>query len=282
MRVLEPSGDVVTLEDGEETRVQKRVHLYVGHRCDGTGMLLVTTRRVVWDPDCQARGLSGFSLFYPAIAMHAVCRDTSDFSQPCIYLQLDPEQNLGELAGVFEQEDASSKRARPESDDPSTEAANAAPMADDEEDSDGGEEEDDDVDQTWQELRLVPATEGGEGNEGANSTGTDAASVPDELDTIYAVSRRIVCGLDRGGLLGRGRACGLALVSAPVGSVRRRSVSVRRSTRIPTTATTRARRTSTARRYSARQRPNSSRCSTATTSFSPKATAATTTPRRTS
>jgi len=186
MRVLEPSGDVVTLEDGEETRVQKRVHLYVGHRCDGTGMLLVTTRRVVWDPDCQARGLSGFSLFYPAIAMHAVCRDTSDFSQPCIYLQLDPEQNLGELAGVFEQEDASSKRARPESDDPSTEAANAAPMADDEEDSDGGEEEDDDVDQTWQELRLVPATEGGEGNVGANSTGTDAASVPDELDTIYA------------------------------------------------------------------------------------------------
>ena len=45
MRVLEPSGDVM-LEDGEETRIQKRVNLYVGHRCDGTGMLLVTTRRV--------------------------------------------------------------------------------------------------------------------------------------------------------------------------------------------------------------------------------------------
>ena len=38
--------------------------------------------------------VQGFSLFFQAIAMHAVSRDTSDFPHACLYVQLDAEHSL--------------------------------------------------------------------------------------------------------------------------------------------------------------------------------------------
>lgn len=52
-------------------------------------------RRIVWIPEGASTEDKGFSLFYPAIAMHAVSRDVSDFHSPCLYLQLDAEQSFG-------------------------------------------------------------------------------------------------------------------------------------------------------------------------------------------
>ena len=59
-------------------------------------------RRVVWLPEGSTTEAKGFSLFYPAIVMHAVSRDVSDFHSPCLYMQLDAEQSFGELASSDE------------------------------------------------------------------------------------------------------------------------------------------------------------------------------------
>jgi len=193
--IVEGVGSDVMLEDGEargrlpnpsrhacptcrlvacqETRLSQRVHLYLGRStsADGTGMLLVTTRRVVWVPEAQARGVSGFSLFYPAILVHAVSHDTSDFSHPCIYMQLDPEQNLGELASAIESAEQAdpraSKRARS-----TEEEQQVTGEGEGEEDDD---EDDEDEDETWQEVRLVPAME----------ADGDGAATDATLDAIY-------------------------------------------------------------------------------------------------
>eukprot|EP00316_Scyphosphaera_apsteinii_P001225 CAMPEP_0119308302 /NCGR_PEP_ID=MMETSP1333-20130426/9926_1 /TAXON_ID=418940 /ORGANISM="Scyphosphaera apsteinii, Strain RCC1455" /LENGTH=308 /DNA_ID=CAMNT_0007312035 /DNA_START=104 /DNA_END=1031 /DNA_ORIENTATION=+ len=193
MRICEPVGSDVMLEDGEEARTRQRVHLYLSDRCSGTGTLLVTTRRVVWVPE-DARGLAGFSLFYPAIAMHAVCRDTSDFSHPCVYLQLDPEQNLGELTTALDFDQHSAKRARGHPIDTTQEGSCDATRTSDsahqsvgdstagteggEEEEEEDEEEDEDA---WQELRLVPVADG----DGTGSTGDEIDTADAALDVIY-------------------------------------------------------------------------------------------------
>ena len=62
-----------------------------------SGDLAITKRRVVFSPspppsaagDAAPVAGSPFSLYYQAIVMHAVSRDTTSFHSPCIYLQLD-------------------------------------------------------------------------------------------------------------------------------------------------------------------------------------------------
>jgi len=168
------ANGVVVLEEGEEVRVRERIHLYISERCDGTGELLVTTRRVVWTPESKARGVSGFSLFYPAIAMHAVCRDTSSFPHACIFMQLDPEQNIGELASAQPRPSVpASKRTR---------TGNGA-AAGEAEGGEEAEEEEEEEEPGWEDLRLVPAGE------------AEAASDnnPDVLDVIYAALCECAC-----------------------------------------------------------------------------------------
>lgn len=57
----------------------------------GKGKVYVTTRRIIWMPSAAGAGSSsgGLALRYPQIVMHAVSNDTSSFSRPCVYLQLD-------------------------------------------------------------------------------------------------------------------------------------------------------------------------------------------------
>lgn len=163
----------LVIEDGEEVRVRERTHLYINERCDGTGELLVTTRRFAWTPEAQARGVSGFSLFYPAIVMHAVCRDTSTFPHPCIFMQLDPEHNLGELASALARpRDPTSKRTR---------TGNGAPAQASEGEEEGEEEEEGEP--SWEDLRFVPA--------GESPVGSD--NTADVLDVIYDAMCECAC-----------------------------------------------------------------------------------------
>ena len=95
----------------------------------------------MWLPSNGQQRVQGFSLFFQAIAMHAVSRDTSDFPHPCLYVQLDPEQNISEVSDALRQGSGpASKRQRHES-------GSAADDLD--------EDEEEDVD--YQEMRLVPA-----------------------------------------------------------------------------------------------------------------------------
>ena len=50
--------------------------------------LAVLRRRVVWVS--SAAGGPALALRYPQIVMHAVSRDPSSYSRPCIYLQVRP------------------------------------------------------------------------------------------------------------------------------------------------------------------------------------------------
>jgi nucleotide-sensitive chloride channel 1A len=170
----EPNAGVV-LEEDEEVRARERTHLYINERCDGTGELLVTTRRLAWTPEAQARGISGFSLFYPAIVMHAVCRDTSTFQHPCIFMQLDPEHNLGELASALAKpRDPASKRTR---------TGNGAPAQASEEEGEEEEGEEEDEEPGWEDLRFVPA--------GESPVGSDNNA--DALDVIYDAMCECAC-----------------------------------------------------------------------------------------
>ena len=73
----------------------------------GAGTLFVTTRRVLWLTLAGGDGAGGYAFAYPAIGLHAVCRDPtgSGFDAPCIYLQVDGDDganNDGEEGGPVE------------------------------------------------------------------------------------------------------------------------------------------------------------------------------------
>ena len=97
------SPDVMLEED--ETQLDARaMRIFCGDPgVEATGTLMITSRRVVWVPSNGQQRVQGFSLFYQAIAMHAVSRDTSDFPHPCLYVQLDAEQNISEVSEALRQ-----------------------------------------------------------------------------------------------------------------------------------------------------------------------------------
>ena len=168
--VIASASDVM-LEEGEECRFSGRVELFVGgvHRGAGAGTLMVTTRRVVWVPEAAAHG---FSLFYPAIVMHAVSRDTEGFPRPCVYLQLDAEQNISEVASLARGDGGrAAKRQKPAAATGGEAAAAAAGGGDDAGDDDDDDDDDDGDDA--EELFLVPCE------------GADAPPPTQALDTIY-------------------------------------------------------------------------------------------------
>jgi len=58
---------------------------------EGEGALFVTSQRVVWLSNVTHE--KGYALAYPYIMLHAISRDiSSGFLHPCIYCQLDSEQ----------------------------------------------------------------------------------------------------------------------------------------------------------------------------------------------
>jgi len=64
---------------------QPSVEVYMNNRSLGMGTLYISEARVSW-VGIQAKG---FSLEYPHIAVHAVCRDLTQFHSECLYLMID-------------------------------------------------------------------------------------------------------------------------------------------------------------------------------------------------
>lgn len=65
--------------------VQEKTEAFVQEKSYGVGTLYIATERLSW---CDSSG-QGFSLEYPSISLHAVCRDTSQFPHECIYCMMD-------------------------------------------------------------------------------------------------------------------------------------------------------------------------------------------------
>jgi hypothetical protein len=69
----------------------ENIRLSIGGDVVGEGILYVTTERIAWlrvSGDVSGSG-TGFTVSYPNIAIHAICRDKDSFPEPCIFCQLD-------------------------------------------------------------------------------------------------------------------------------------------------------------------------------------------------
>jgi len=79
--------------------VQKSTQAFLNERSCGTGTLYIAEEKLSWIDD-QTK--DGFSIEYPSISLHAVCRDTSQFPHECLYcmtefpLEEAPESNEDE------------------------------------------------------------------------------------------------------------------------------------------------------------------------------------------
>lgn len=65
--------------------IQEKTEAFVQDKSYGVGTLYIATDRLSW---CDSSG-QGFSLEYPAISLHAICRDTSQFPHECLYCMLE-------------------------------------------------------------------------------------------------------------------------------------------------------------------------------------------------
>eukprot|EP01031_Cornospumella_fuschlensis_P036826 gene36826-44672_t len=64
----------------------------------GLGTLFITTKRVIWVADIVSNSCD-FDV--PYITMHSVSRDPETYPKPCIYCQLDSEEESDSLAELF-------------------------------------------------------------------------------------------------------------------------------------------------------------------------------------
>lgn len=72
---------------------------------EGQGTLFVTTKHLIW---LNAASTLAYRMDWPYILLHAVCRDPSAFPQPCLYAQLDVEDEEEEAyAGATRQQEPS-------------------------------------------------------------------------------------------------------------------------------------------------------------------------------
>lgn len=71
---------------------QSETSAFVGENEFGLGTLYISESFLIW----ISNDGRGFSLPYPSISMHAISRDTRNFSHPCIYIILDsPDEKIG-------------------------------------------------------------------------------------------------------------------------------------------------------------------------------------------
>jgi len=74
---------------------EPNVSLYFNpNASEGAGTLFVTTKNVIWLSSTDAN--KGYSVDFPFISLHATSRDTTHFSHPCLYCQLDVEEEHNE------------------------------------------------------------------------------------------------------------------------------------------------------------------------------------------
>lgn len=67
-------------------------------KCMGVGELIITTKRVIWIKEANEsagvdeNGCSAFDFDVPYIILHAISRDPESYPVPCLYCQLDKEE----------------------------------------------------------------------------------------------------------------------------------------------------------------------------------------------
>jgi hypothetical protein len=76
---------------------KSNVELHFAEESKGKGTLYITTQNVIWFGTDDTK--LGFSFDYPVLLMHAISRDTTQFSKSCIYCQLN-EEELSEIRFV--------------------------------------------------------------------------------------------------------------------------------------------------------------------------------------
>ena len=142
--LCQQSTDVM-LEEGETATYTGAMRIFIGEPAvEASGTLMITTSRVVWMPSNGQQRVQNFSLSYQAIAMHAVSRDTSDFPHPCLYVQLDAEQNISEVSEALRQGGGPANGVKRQ-------------RGGGEADAPAAEEEDEEEPVDYQEVRLMPA-----------------------------------------------------------------------------------------------------------------------------
>lgn len=85
--------DLATAAAAEEDRLvheQTSTKAFLQDRCLGEGILSIRESHVSWGNG----GANDLHLEYPRIAVHAVCRDTSQFPHECLYLLVSPEAEV--------------------------------------------------------------------------------------------------------------------------------------------------------------------------------------------
>jgi nucleotide-sensitive chloride channel 1A len=106
------------LELDEEVRLQQAgVQLYLtggAEGGEGEGTLVLTTRNVLWLSSTDAA--KGYKVDFPTISLHAISRDPASFPVPCVYCQLDIEEEcmLQQDSGLDEGEEGDEEEGETE------------------------------------------------------------------------------------------------------------------------------------------------------------------------
>ncbi|CAA7035085.1 unnamed protein product [Microthlaspi erraticum] len=97
LRTEDGSGKPVLDEsNGEELKqVQPSVAIVLGNRpVESPGTLYITSRKIIWLSDVDMS--KGYAVDFLSISLHAVSRDPEAYSSPCIYTQIDVEEDEDE------------------------------------------------------------------------------------------------------------------------------------------------------------------------------------------
>ncbi|KAH9678272.1 chloride conductance regulatory protein ICln [Citrus sinensis] len=84
---------ILDTENGEELiRVQPSVSIVVGTRApESPGTLYITSKQVVWLSDVDRA--KGYAVDFLSLSLHAVSRDPEAYPSPCIYTQIETEDD---------------------------------------------------------------------------------------------------------------------------------------------------------------------------------------------
>ncbi|KAE8709683.1 Chloride conductance regulatory protein ICln [Hibiscus syriacus] len=84
---------VLDTDNGEElVHVQPFVSVALGNRApESPGTLYITTRQVVWHSDLDRA--KGYAVDFLSLSLHAISRDPEAYSSPCIYTQIETEDD---------------------------------------------------------------------------------------------------------------------------------------------------------------------------------------------
>ncbi|XP_010276739.1 PREDICTED: chloride conductance regulatory protein ICln [Nelumbo nucifera] len=93
-RIGEGAGEpILDADNGEELmHVQPGVAIVLGNRApESVGTLYITTKQVVWLSDVEKE--RGYAVNFLSVSLHAVSRDPEAYPSPCIYTQIETEDD---------------------------------------------------------------------------------------------------------------------------------------------------------------------------------------------